>query len=149
MQRKCKCSDGWSVRRMGEGQGHHRLVVLVAVGLSCHMSNNNIANPLHIPSSSLRPPTSRVYWSVDYRAQGQQGQHKDPAESESYMLPPMKTFSNVQILFYTISYLGVSTFFCTFDPFYPNILERTSWNITVRDNYISYTTYYFIFSFHS
>ena len=71
------------------------------------MSNNNIANPLHIPSSSLRPPTSRVYWSVDYRAQGQQGQHKDQAESESYMLPPMKTFSNVQILFYTISYLGV------------------------------------------
>ena len=123
VQRKCKCSDGWSVRRMGEGQGHHRLVVLVAVGLSCHMSNNNIANPLHIPSSTSRPPTSRVYWSVDYRAQGQQGQHKDPAESESYMLPPMKTFSN--------------------------ILERTSWNITVRDNYISYTTYYFIFSFHS
>ena len=106
------------------------------------MSNNNIANPLHIPSSTSRPPTSRVYWSVDLGAQGQQGQqghqgqHKDQAESESYMLPQMKTFSNVQILFYTISYLGVSTFFCTFDPFYPSILERTSWNITVRDNYI-------------
>ena len=74
------------------------------------MSNNNIANPLHIPSSTSRPPTSRVYWSVDLGAQGQQGQqgqHKDHPESESYMLTPIKTLLNVQILFYTISYLGV------------------------------------------